>query len=43
VFGELRSAGKILLVSTHEWGKSLDWLDSPRRGYANEFYYSINV
>jgi manganese/iron transport system ATP-binding protein len=27
VFGELRSAGKILLVSTHEWGKSLDWLD----------------
>jgi manganese/iron transport system ATP-binding protein len=27
VFGELRSAGKILLVSTHEWGKSLDRLD----------------
>ncbi len=27
VFNELRSAGKILLVSTHEWGQSLDRLD----------------
>jgi manganese/iron transport system ATP-binding protein len=27
VFDELRSAGKILLVSTHEWGQSLDRLD----------------
>ena len=27
VFGELRTAGKILLVSTHEWGKSLSQLD----------------
>jgi manganese/iron transport system ATP-binding protein len=27
VFSELRTAGKILLVSTHEWGKSLDQLD----------------
>jgi manganese/iron transport system ATP-binding protein len=27
VFAELRTAGKILLVSTHEWGKSLSQLD----------------
>ncbi|WP_373542535.1 metal ABC transporter ATP-binding protein, partial [Chamaesiphon sp.] len=27
VFDELRTAGKILLVSTHEWGRSLDRLD----------------
>jgi manganese/iron transport system ATP-binding protein len=27
IFNELRSAGKILLVSTHEWGQSLDRLD----------------
>jgi manganese/iron transport system ATP-binding protein len=27
VFDELRTAGKILLVSTHEWGKSLERLD----------------
>ena len=27
VFAELRTAGKILLISTHEWGKSLNQLD----------------
>ncbi len=27
IFSELRTAGKILLVSTHEWGQSLDNLD----------------
>jgi manganese/iron transport system ATP-binding protein len=27
VFAELRTAGKILLISTHEWGKSLSKLD----------------
>ncbi len=27
IFNELRSAGKILLVSTHEWGRDLDRLD----------------
>jgi manganese/iron transport system ATP-binding protein len=27
VFAELRTAGKILLISTHEWGKSLSQLD----------------
>lgn len=27
IFTELRTAGKILLVSTHEWGQSLDKLD----------------
>jgi manganese/iron transport system ATP-binding protein len=27
IFTELRTAGKILLVSTHEWGQSLDQLD----------------
>gem|GEM_PF-6938429 len=27
VFDELRTAGKILLVSTHEWGRSLSQLD----------------
>jgi manganese/iron transport system ATP-binding protein len=27
IFSELRTAGKILLVSTHEWGQSLDTLD----------------
>lgn len=27
IFNELRSAGKILLISTHEWGQSLERLD----------------
>lgn len=27
VFAQLRAAGKILLISTHEWGKSLSQLD----------------
>jgi manganese/iron transport system ATP-binding protein len=31
VFDELRTAGKILLVSTHEWGKSLDRLEREAR------------
>jgi manganese/iron transport system ATP-binding protein len=31
VFGELKAAGKILLVSTHEWGKSLDQLEREAR------------